>query len=153
MTNLRSTSRTSPIRRRTAAVALTLTLAGSGAAFGTSAHASGTDRKQCPAAEISAVWYGGTSDDPRCEYMADRMDHMFYGDPMLTTEQRHRYQERATFVQLRLRDLGYRPLVVDGKYGPQTAGAVTRYQKNKGLIVDGRVGPQTWKALFGLGRA
>lgn len=108
---------------------------------------------ECPAAEITVIWYGGYSDDSRCQHIPDWLNHLYYTDPMLTTDQRDDYQERAVFVQLRLRDLGYHPGTIDGMYGPRTAAAVTRLQDWRGLYVDGKVGPQTWESLFGLGRA
>jgi peptidoglycan hydrolase-like protein with peptidoglycan-binding domain len=40
------------------------------------------------------------------------------------------------------------PPVVDGKYGPITAGVVRSYQSGHGLYVDGIVGPVTWRSLF-----
>ena len=39
---------------------------------------------------------------------------------------------------------------IDSKYGKDTAAAVEKFQKARGLKVDGEVGPTTWKAL-GLG--
>jgi murein DD-endopeptidase MepM/ murein hydrolase activator NlpD len=36
----------------------------------------------------------------------------------------------------------------DGIFGPQTDGAVRRYQLSAGLEVDGIVGPSTWSSLF-----
>lgn len=151
--------------RRTATRAATVTAAaavvlglGSGvggatATAGAGAPPAAAAAATCPAKEIAKVWYGGTSTVAACENMADRLDHLFYPGRMLTTAQRYTYQENAVFVQLRLRDLNYRPLVADGYYGSQTAGAVTRYQRNHGLIVDGKVGAQTWEELFGLGPA
>ncbi|WP_160119619.1 peptidoglycan-binding protein [Rhodovarius lipocyclicus] len=38
-------------------------------------------------------------------------------------------------------------VVVDGVYGPQTAGAVLAWQLEHGLLGDGIVGPRTWRAL------
>ena len=108
---------------------------------------------QCPAAEIKKVWYGGTSSVKACENMPDVLDHLFYPGHMLTKALSGTYRENVVFVQLRLRDLNYRPLAADGYYGNQTAGAVKRYQHNHSLIEDGKVGKQTWKALFGLGPA
>lgn len=46
-----------------------------------------------------------------------------------------------------IRDAGGRLVVVDGSYGPQTAQAVSRFQRRQGLVVDGKVGAQTWKRL------
>jgi outer membrane protein OmpA-like peptidoglycan-associated protein len=38
---------------------------------------------------------------------------------------------------------------IDGKYGPETQGAVKQFQSDAGLAVDGDAGPQTRKVLFG----
>jgi hypothetical protein len=38
---------------------------------------------------------------------------------------------------------------IDGQYGPETAGAVRRFQQDSGLSVDGQAGPSTRKVLFG----
>jgi peptidoglycan hydrolase-like protein with peptidoglycan-binding domain len=40
-------------------------------------------------------------------------------------------------------------IVVDGEFGPQTQGAVIRFQTARGLVVDGVAGPQTAGALRG----
>src|SRR4051794_15917776 len=39
---------------------------------------------------------------------------------------------------------------VDGRFGPLTAGAVRRLQRNSGITVDGVVGPQTRRTLRSL---
>jgi len=110
--------------------------------------------KYCPTQEVVHVWYGGEQ-HPRtyepCGDLAAQFDHLFYRGQMLTTEMDGFRRLDVMEVQLRLRDLNYSPLAVDGQYGSQTAGAVSRYQRNHGLIVDGKVGLQTWKSLFGLG--
>jgi peptidoglycan hydrolase-like protein with peptidoglycan-binding domain len=51
-------------------------------------------------------------------------------------------------LQQRLRDLGYRPLTVDGIYGSETAAAVSAFQQRNNLEVDGVAGRQTFAALF-----
>jgi peptidoglycan hydrolase-like protein with peptidoglycan-binding domain len=50
---------------------------------------------------------------------------------------------RVRRVQRRLRVLGYATGPVDGRYGALTAGAVTRFQADRGLPADGEVGPST----------
>lgn len=50
-------------------------------------------------------------------------------------------------LQFRLRSSGYYPQSLDGVYGPRTAAAVYRFQKNYGLTPDGIVGNTTWGAL------
>lgn len=50
-------------------------------------------------------------------------------------------------VQYRLQTLGLYTQPLDGKYGPQTAAAVTRFQQTYGLAADGVTGAQTWQAL------
>jgi peptidoglycan hydrolase-like protein with peptidoglycan-binding domain len=54
---------------------------------------------------------------------------------------------RVRALQRRLRALGLRPGPVDGLYGPRTAAAVERLQRDSGLTVDGIVGPQTRRVL------
>jgi peptidoglycan hydrolase-like protein with peptidoglycan-binding domain/TPR repeat protein len=50
-------------------------------------------------------------------------------------------------LQRRLISLGYSLGPVDGRYGPQTVGAVIRFQAEKGLNTDGIAGPLTLAAL------
>ncbi|GKS56934.1 hypothetical protein YTPLAS18_04610 [Nitrospira sp.] len=49
-------------------------------------------------------------------------------------------------LQRALRRFGHR-VAVDGRFGPQTDIAVTRFQLTHRLTPDGRVGPKTWRAL------
>jgi peptidoglycan hydrolase-like protein with peptidoglycan-binding domain len=42
---------------------------------------------------------------------------------------------------------GDAPLVVDGSYGPVTAGRVRFFQESWGLTIDGVAGPETWSFL------
>lgn len=50
-------------------------------------------------------------------------------------------------AQLQLRALRY-DVVADGRFGPRTAAAVTRFQRSAGLRPDGVVGIATWRALL-----
>ena len=50
-------------------------------------------------------------------------------------------------MQHRLRDLGFRPGEVDGRYGDATYAAVMAFQKHEGLDPDGHAGPITMAAL------
>lgn len=145
----------STLRLATAALLAAGTLA---AATATPAAAAGRSEAtgNCPVAQLSKVWHGGEQDSwsvERCGDIQDWYGHLFYPGYMLTPGHHRYYNENVVVLQLRLRDLGYAPLGVDGVYGPQTAGTVTRYQSNHGLIVDGAVGEQTWTELFGLGAA
>lgn len=54
---------------------------------------------------------------------------------------------QAVLQRIGITDASGRDVVVDGSYGSQTASAVKRFQRRKGLTVDGNVGPQTWKRL------
>ncbi len=50
-------------------------------------------------------------------------------------------------LQQQLKNLGYYPGTVDGKFGPATTVAVKAFQTDYGLPNDGVVGPKTWEAL------
>ena len=53
----------------------------------------------------------------------------------------------VTKLQQKLKDLGFDPKGVDGKFGHDTKAAVVDFQQSKGLQADGIVGPQTLEAL------
>jgi peptidoglycan hydrolase-like protein with peptidoglycan-binding domain/DNA invertase Pin-like site-specific DNA recombinase len=55
--------------------------------------------------------------------------------------------QRVRALQRHLRTLGVHPGPVDGRYGPQTAAAVRRYQRTRGLATDGIVGARTARRL------
>ncbi len=50
-------------------------------------------------------------------------------------------------LQRRLRRDGYSPGPIDGRYGPRTERAVTRFQAAHGQNIDGIAGPQTFREL------
>jgi N-acetylmuramoyl-L-alanine amidase len=50
-------------------------------------------------------------------------------------------------LQYRLHAIGYYPQSMDGLYGPNTASAVSRFQRDYGLSIDGVVGGATWNVL------
>jgi len=63
---------------------------------------------------------------------------------------RHPYMrgDDVRHLQHRLPVKGQDPGAADGEFGPNTRGAVIRYQQAAGVNVDGAVGPITWGALF-----
>lgn len=50
-------------------------------------------------------------------------------------------------LQTKLKELGYYSGEIDGRYGPETAIAVSKYQQDNNLKVDGKVGTQTLVSL------
>jgi peptidoglycan hydrolase-like protein with peptidoglycan-binding domain len=56
--------------------------------------------------------------------------------------------QRVRTIQKRLRALGYGPGPVDGRFGPRTERAVTRFQADHRLVADGVVGPRTAQRLL-----
>ena len=50
-------------------------------------------------------------------------------------------------LQVMLRALGYK-IDLDGSFGPETANALSQFQKGSGLVVDKSCGPLTWTALI-----
>lgn len=53
-------------------------------------------------------------------------------------------------LQQRLEEKGFRPGVIDGKFGPGTDAAVRAFQASEDLLVDGVVGRRTLEALGGV---
>ena len=52
-------------------------------------------------------------------------------------------------LQQLLQSSGHDPGSIDGKFGPNTRNAVTKFQEANGLVMDGKVGPKTWNVLCG----
>jgi putative chitinase len=65
----------------------------------------------------------------------------------MATLQMNSFGPLVTQLQQRLKDLGFDPNGIDGKFGSGTQTAVMDFQKSKGLDVDGKVGPDTLAAL------
>jgi putative chitinase len=53
----------------------------------------------------------------------------------------------VTDLQQKLKDLGFDPNRVDGRFGPGTTSALKAFQRSKGLQADGVAGPNTLAAL------
>lgn len=68
--------------------------------------------------------------------------------PFFTTAIVNQIRGDVRAWQTQMNKLGYQ-IKIDGRYGPQSAGAAHALQAKKGLLVDGIVGPQTWRATFG----
>lgn len=51
------------------------------------------------------------------------------------------------FLQVRLKNLGFNPGNLDGKFGPNTTSALKAFQKSVGISQDGVAGPQTYYKL------
>jgi peptidoglycan hydrolase-like protein with peptidoglycan-binding domain len=50
-------------------------------------------------------------------------------------------------AQQALKDKGFDPGPVDGRYGPKTSDAVRRYQKENKIVANGRLGGDTYESL------
>lgn len=67
---------------------------------------------------------------------------LYYTSPVITGND-------VSYVQRRLKLLGFYTEEVDGSFGPACKQAVMDFQNANGLAVDGSVGPGTWSKLFG----
>jgi peptidoglycan hydrolase-like protein with peptidoglycan-binding domain len=72
-----------------------------------------------------------------------------YDGTMFTTAMIGQVRADVRHWQQTMVDRGW-DLVVDGRYGPQSAAVCTAFEREKGLHVEtpGIVGPQVWKATF-----
>lgn len=59
----------------------------------------------------------------------------------------HREGAGVALLQHYLQRLGHNPGPADGQYGPRTAAAVERFQREQGLAADAKAGPRTRVAL------
>jgi peptidoglycan hydrolase-like protein with peptidoglycan-binding domain len=57
------------------------------------------------------------------------------------------YKPTAKEIQIALKNSGFYSGSIDGKLGPMSTRAVEAFQKANGLVADGKVGPKTWTAL------
>ncbi|MDX2010190.1 MAG: peptidoglycan-binding protein [Myxococcaceae bacterium] len=68
--------------------------------------------------------------------------------PPMTRMLRRRHQgEDVKQLQQKLKDAGFDPGDIDGKFGPRTEAALRAFQQANGLRVDGRAGEETFRAL------
>lgn len=83
----------------------------------------------------------------------DALDNAFSAPPEPAGEEyRPNLREGAsgqsvTRLQERLAELGFSPGKTDGRFGPDTAEAVRRFQRDAGMVPDAIIGPATWAAL------
>ena len=57
------------------------------------------------------------------------------------------YKPSAKEIQAALKNAGFYTGSVDGKLGAKSKNAIEAFQKANGLTADGKVGPKTWTAL------
>ena len=75
------------------------------------------------------------------------------GDRVLLHSLTHPYVgDDVVALQERLLELGYNAGRADGVFGPQTAAALTAFQRETGLVPDGTFGPATMRVFRQLGR-
>ena len=87
-----------------------------------------------------------------CRGVCDYLGVTYIGRDDLSNYQTVREGSDNNFVyllQFILNQMGY-SLVVDGKFGPNTASAVRDFQSKNNLTVDGIVGQNTWRTLLTL---
>ncbi|HEY7107034.1 MAG TPA: peptidoglycan-binding protein [Acidimicrobiia bacterium] len=73
------------------------------------------------------------------------------GDRMLYVRRPMLHGDDVADLQRRLNRLGFDAGKEDGIFGPETAGALTEFQRNIGIGADGILGPDTTEALDRLG--
>jgi peptidoglycan hydrolase-like protein with peptidoglycan-binding domain len=57
------------------------------------------------------------------------------------------FKPTAKGIQTALKNAGLYSGAIDGKLGPMSTKAVEEFQKANGLVADGKVGPKTWAAM------
>ena len=72
---------------------------------------------------------------------------MLYSSRFLRLEKKRMRGPDVLHLQMRLQEQSYHSGPLDGIFGPQTAAAVTKFQKDKALTANGIVGPDTWSLL------
>jgi len=91
---------------------------------------SDTRTSKAPAFPLPSGWYFGPKSGPK-ESVSGYYSH----------------RSNLRTWQQQMRNRGW-TIGVDGLYGPETAGVVKSFQKEKGLSVDGLIGPKTWAAAW-----
>jgi peptidoglycan hydrolase-like protein with peptidoglycan-binding domain len=90
------------------------------------------------------TWATLTADGVVGELTWEKLDDANKDDPTL---QSGSAEVAVRGVQRRLKQLGFDPGEIDGRFGAQTEAAVKQLQEKYELDVDGVVGPKTWAVL------
>lgn len=88
-----------------------------------------------------------TTQAPVSQYDYPQQYQPVQGSSSYTPDEVQRGDPTVFAYQQRLRDLGYDPGPIDGRYGPITQRAVRDFQADNGLTVDGAMGPRTRAAI------
>lgn len=94
-----------------------------------------------------AMYYYGPADGPRTSVSGRTRNSAVPKD--VTKDAHGKYRSIGLYAwQKRMKERGWKEIIVDGKYGPNTEKIAKQFQKSKGLKVDGLIGPGTWAAAW-----
>ena len=74
-------------------------------------------------------------------------EELTFGKNLIGSSEAHQERLRSAEIQSMLSKLGYDVGEIDGKYGPSTAAAIRKFQKDKGLSVDGKISDTLYETL------
>lgn len=98
-------------------------------------------------APLGWLWIERLSLSEEVQLTERRSGQMLYTRDLYETSPRL-FGGDVLLAQGRLRALGYALGVIDGYYGPLTAGAVRAFQQRNDLTADSVINPVTWNRLF-----